>query len=83
MSASGAVFVIAALIAVGIVLAWFLLQRQHPEAGSSHTRSERTGSEQYHSDLGRPAGPGAEADGLADRGQPVPGPTAEFTDRDV
>ena len=82
MSVGGLIFVIAAVVVVAAVLAWFLLQRRHPEA-VSHLSPERHGSAKYHSDVGRPAGPGAEADGVAGRGQPIPGPSAEFSDRDV
>lgn len=72
-----AVIVIAIVVVVAVV-AWFLTARQHPESAASHPEPERTGSAQFFGDTDdRPAGPGAEDDGVAAPGQPAPGPSAE------
>jgi hypothetical protein len=62
---------------------WFALGRRHPENAAGHTAAsggwpERSHSLSHQGDVfDRPAGPGAEADGVASRGQPVPGPSAD------
>jgi hypothetical protein len=58
MSVGRVIFVVAAVVVVVAVLAWFAMQRRRPESGFSHYQAERHGSEQYHGDLGRPAGRG-------------------------
>ena len=73
-----------AIIAVIVVLAlvgWFFAGRKHPENAALHAEPDRVGSALYHGDVNdRPAGPGAEADGVAGRGQPAPGPSADSLD---
>jgi len=78
VSAAGAVVVVAAIVAVAVVIAWFVFGRNDPEDAASHGEADRTGTSLHHGDVDdRPAGPGAEADGVAGRGEPVPGPSAE------
>lgn len=73
--------VLAVVLAVAVVV-WFFANRKHPEDASGHRQQPRTGSAQYHGDVDdRPAGPGAEADGVAGPGQPTPGPGAESPPR--
>lgn len=69
------VLIVLALVAVVVVVAWFFLVRKHPETASGHLGPPRSGSALYHGDPDdRPAGPGAEADGVAGPGEPSPGP---------
>ena len=82
MTAGGLVVVIVGIVGVIVVVGWFLLRRNEPEDAASHPEPARTGSALYHGDdHDRPAGPGAEADGVAGPGEPVPGPSAEFEQR--
>lgn len=55
-------FVIILAIAAAIaVVAWFFLNRQHPERAASHSRPDTvTTSEQLYGGADRPAGPDAE-----------------------
>jgi type IV secretory pathway TraG/TraD family ATPase VirD4 len=70
--------VIIAVVAVVALVVWFATSRKHPENAAMHEQPDRQGSALYHGDANdRPAGPGAEADGVAGRGQPAPGPSAE------
>jgi uncharacterized membrane protein YqiK len=76
-----AVAVIAVIAVVGLVV-WFAAARKHPENAALHDTGERHGSAEFHGDVNdRPAGPGAEADGVAGDGQPAPGPSAETFNR--
>jgi len=78
MSAGAVLVVVLGIVAVIVVVAWFVLRRNEPEDAASHAEPPRTGSALYHGDVDdRPAGPGAEADGVAGPGEPVPGPSAE------
>ena len=78
MSAGGLIVSLAGVLAVVAVVAWFFFRRNEPEDAAGHIGPSRTGSAQYHGDTDdRPAGPGAEADGVAGPGEPVPGPSAE------
>ena len=74
-----------ALIAAGLTLllvAWFVVTRQHPEEASGHGEPDRTGSAAMHGDVDdRPAGPGAEGQFVAEDGQISPGPTARDAGR--
>ncbi len=71
------VITLSIVVVVGLVV-WLGFGRKHPENAASHREPDRTGSRLFYGDLGgRPAGPGAEADGVAGRGEPVPGPSAE------
>jgi hypothetical protein len=71
------VVVLGTLAVVGVVL-WFLLKKKDPESAASHAEPARTGSALHHGDVhDRPAGPGAEADGVAAPGSPAPGPSAD------
>lgn len=55
------VVVIAAVILIAGVVAWFLLNRQHPERTAGHAPpSTGTTSEQLYGGADRPAGPDAE-----------------------
>jgi len=72
-----AVIVLAIVLTVGVV-AWFVLNRKNPENAASHSEPDRHGSALLHGDVSeRPAGPGAEADGVAGAGSPAPGPSAD------
>lgn len=76
------VLIVLAIVAAVAVVAWFFANRKHPERASGHREPPRTGSAQYHGDVDdRPAGPGAEADGVAGPGEPAPGPGAESPPR--
>jgi hypothetical protein len=76
MSAGNLIVVVVGVAAAAIVVLWFLLGRQHPEEASSHGEAARTGSALHHGDVDdRPAGPGAEAQGVAAPGEPIPGPS--------
>jgi hypothetical protein len=78
MSAANWVVIIVGIILVAAFVAWLVLRRNDPERAAGHDRAPRTGSDLFHGDPDdRPAGPGAEADGVAGPGQPAPGPTAE------
>jgi hypothetical protein len=78
MITGAAIVVVLGIAAAAVVVLWFLFRRNDPEHAASHPEPPRTGSAQYHGDVhDRPAGPGAEADGVAGPGEPVPGPSAE------
>ena len=82
MTAAAVVVIVAAIVAIAVVVAWFLFGRNDPEDAATHTDGDRVGSALYHGDVDdRPAGPGAEADGVAGPGEPVPGPSAEADPR--
>ena len=82
MSAGGVIVVVLGIIAVLAVVGWFLFRRNEPENAASHGSPDRTGSTLYYGDVNdRPGGPGAEADGVAGPGEPVPGPSAEADPR--
>jgi hypothetical protein len=82
MTAGGLVIVIVGIVAVVVVVGWFLVHRNDPEDAATHRQPDRAGSALYHGDVDdRPAGPGAEADGVAGPGEPVPGPSAEADPR--
>ncbi len=82
MSVGNAVVIALGIVAVAAVVGWFLFRRNEPEDAASHGTADRTGSALYDGDVNdRPAGPGAEADGVAGPGEPVPGPSAEADPR--
>jgi hypothetical protein len=82
VNADNTVVIVVGIIAIALVVGWFLLRRNEPEDAASHEEPDRTGSALYHGDVNdRPAGPGAEADGVAGPGEPVPGPSAESDPR--
>jgi hypothetical protein len=82
VSAGGVIVVVLGIIAVLAVVGWFLFRRNEPENAASHGSPDRTGSALYYGDVNdRPGGPGAEADGVAGPGEPVPGPSAEADPR--
>jgi len=71
------VIAIACVLVIAAVLAFFV-SRNRPENASSHDEPDRAGSSLMYGDVNdRPGGPGAEDDGVAGRGQPAPGPSAE------
>ncbi|WP_162941647.1 hypothetical protein [Desertimonas flava] len=75
-----AVIVVAIAVTIAVV-AWFLLNRQHPETAAGHDEPDRHGSAQFFGDVNdRPGDPGAEADGVAGPGQPAPGASASAVD---
>lgn len=70
------VIIVLAIVAVVGVVAWFALARKHPENAAAHPGP--TGAVRYSGvSEESPAGPGAEAEGVADRGVIVPGPMPE------
>ena len=78
MTAGAVIVVVVGIAAVVAVVGWFVLRRNEPENAASHREPDRAGSAQFFGDVNdRPAGPGAEADGVAGPGEPVPGPSAE------
>jgi hypothetical protein len=83
MTPAEALVVVLAVLATVVTLMWFVLGRHHPENAAGHTTAsggwpERPRTLAHQGDVfDRPAGPGAEADGVAGRGQPVPGPSAD------
>jgi hypothetical protein len=82
VSAGNMVVIVVGFIAVAVVVGWFLFRRSEPEDAASHEEPDRSGSALYHGDVNdRPAGPGAEADGVAGPGEPVSGPSAESDPR--
>lgn len=84
MSVASGVVVVAAIVAVAVVVGWFFFRRNDPEDAASHGTADRTGSARYVGDVNdRPAGPGAEADGVAEPGEPIPGPSAEADPRPI
>src|SRR5262245_8355318 len=65
MSAEGLIFVVAAVVVTVALVAWFVMVRRRPESGAPDPPDPGLhGTERFHSDLGRPAGPGAEDDGV-------------------
>jgi hypothetical protein len=78
MSAGNVVVIVVSVLLVAAFVVWLVVRRNDPERTASHAGPARTGSALYHGDADdRPAGPGAEADGVAGPGQPAPGPSAE------
>ena len=72
-----AVAVIAVILTLALVV-WFVVQRKHPEAASGHSdRPADLTTSLFGPPNGRPAGPGAEDDGVPRAGDPAPGPSAE------
>lgn len=70
------------IVGIGIVIvlavvATFLGVRRHPENAANHSAGDAHGTDLLHGPNQAPAGPGAEADGVAGPGQPAPGPSAE------
>jgi len=66
-----------AVVVTSTIVLWFVIPRQHPENAAGHRKPERKASAKFFGDMNdRPAGPGAEADGVAAPGQPAPGPSA-------
>lgn len=70
------IVVIGIVVVLAVVIA-FLSARRHPENAADHSAADARGSDLLHGANQAPAGPGAEADGVAGPGQPVPGPSAE------
>ncbi len=84
MSAAAIIVVVVAIAAVVAAVVWMLGTRKHPEdAASHHDELEDSNTARYHTGTERPAGPGAEADGVAGPGEPTPGPGAESTERRI
>ena len=85
MSLGNLIVVVVGVVAVAAFLVWLIARRNDPERAASHAEPPRTGSALHHGDVDdRPAGPGAEADGVAGPGEPVPGSSAEsLPERDV
>jgi hypothetical protein len=76
------IVVVLGIVAVAALIGWFLFRRNEPEDAASHGTPDRIGSDLYYGDVNdRPGSPGAEADGVAGPGEPVPGPSAEADPR--
>jgi hypothetical protein len=76
VSVGAAIVVALGAVAVLFTVAWFVVNRKHPESGASHSEPPRTESSMHDGEVqDRPAGPGAEADGVAGPGQPTLGET--------
>ena len=74
MNAGAAIVVSLGSVAVIAAVAWFMLNTKHPENAASHAEAPREDvAPREPADGSRPAGPGAEADGVAGPGQPTPG----------
>jgi hypothetical protein len=72
-----ATVIVLAVVAVVAFIVWGFRTR-HPESAAGHSTNDPTTSTELFSEVyDRPAGPGAEADGVAGPGQIVPGPSAE------
>lgn len=70
-----------ALFTVAVIV-YFVASRQHPEGSASHVDDGVDDSTAlFGGPHDRPAGPGAEDDGVAGRGAPAPGPSAESLPR--
>lgn len=69
--------VIVAVLAVLVTVGCFFIGRKHPENAAMDAAEERGGAEFYSEVSDRPGSPGAEADGVPERGSPAPGPSAE------
>ena len=82
MSVGSTIVVVLGIVAVAALIGWFLFRRNEPEDAASHGTPDRIGSDLYCGDVNdRPGSPGAEADGVAGPGEPVPGPSAEADPR--
>jgi hypothetical protein len=78
MSAANWIVVIIGVVFVAAFVVWLVVRRNDPERAAGHPGPPRQGSALFHGDPDdRPAGPGAEDDGVAAPGQPAPGPSAE------
>ena len=73
----GAVIAVLGVLAVAVTIAAFVLTRKHPENATADSPGDPGGTEFFGDVTDRPAGPGAEADGVPERGSPAPGPSAE------
>jgi hypothetical protein len=72
------VVIVGSVVVTASVVLWFIFARQHPENAAGDRDPVRNSSAEFFGDTNdRPAGPGAEADGVAAPGQPAPGPSAE------
>lgn len=79
VSAGAAIVVVLGAGAGIVAVVWFVLNKKHPESGASHADPLTESSPHDAVDQRRPAGPGAEADGVAGPGQPAPGGTGPPT----
>jgi hypothetical protein len=60
------------------VVIWFVANRRHPENAAGHRRVDREAYRFSRREADQhPGAPGAEAEGVAGPGQPVPGPSSE------
>jgi hypothetical protein len=76
------VVVIVAVVGVIALVAYFVVARHPEEAASGPPDRSDQSTEMFGEVHDRPGSPGAEGQGVADRGQIVPGPSAEATDLD-
>ena len=68
--------VVLATVAVVVTVCAFVMAR-HPEKVDDDSPAEGGGRDFFGDVTDRPAGPGAEDDGVAGPGEPAPGPSAE------
>ncbi len=79
----GVTVAVIAIVLTLAVLVYFVVNRQHPEAAAGNDASDPSSSTMRFGNADdRPGDPGAEADGVAGRGQPAPGPSATSLDND-
>jgi hypothetical protein len=72
------VVVIAAIVVTLATVAYFVFAQHPQEASGPAGDRKRPASAEFFGDRNdRPGGPGSEADGVAERGQIVPGPSFE------
>jgi hypothetical protein len=71
------VAIILAAITAATIIA-FVATRRHPEMAATHPGEDDVDESTafFGRSFDRPGGPGAESDGVADRGSPAPGPSA-------
>jgi hypothetical protein len=76
MTTGAVILIVVAVVATAVTVGWFLFTRKHPESMASRRQRAAVDAPPHHENvMERPAGPGAEADGVAGPGQPVPGPS--------
>jgi hypothetical protein len=70
------VVIVLSTIAVVVTVCAFVMAR-HPEKVDDDSSTEGGGRDFFGDVTDRPAGPGAESDGVARPGEPAPGPSAD------
>jgi hypothetical protein len=66
------------VVLVLVVVGYFVFARKHPENAAGHDSGDPTSATDFFGNSDdRPAGPGAEAEGVVGDGQIAPGPSAD------